>query len=324
MRLGRRPAFTLVELLVVIAIIGILVALLLPAVQAAREAARRMQCKNHLKQIGLSWHSHHEAQNHYPAGGWGWDWVGDPDQGFGKDQPGGWAYNVTQFLEEGALHQFGQGLDSDAEKRDALRRLCETQMSGMMCPSRRPNEPSLTVDGGQWVPINADQPGPSAKTDYATCVGNPEFSDIYAGSPTLEDGLDPAFDGWADASDHNGVCYQRTVTRISKVVDGVSNTYMVGEKHLSPDHYFNGNGWGDNEALYTGYNRDFHRTTSFLPQQDTPGIRLDSAFGSAHPSAFHMTLCDGSVHAISYNIDADVHQRLGIIDDGLVVDLSNL
>src|SRR4051812_22680085 len=86
--------FTLVELLVVIAIIGILVALLLPAVQAAREAARRSECENHLKQLSLGCLLHKDTQKFLPSVGWGYAWVGDPDLGFGKTQPGGWHFNI--------------------------------------------------------------------------------------------------------------------------------------------------------------------------------------------------------------------------------------
>ena len=103
-----RPGFTLVELLVVIAIIGILVALLLPAIQAAREAARRTECKNKLKQMGLAALTHEDTQKHLPTGGWGWRWSGDPDAGYGDRQPSGWYYNILAYTEESAIHDLGK------------------------------------------------------------------------------------------------------------------------------------------------------------------------------------------------------------------------
>ncbi|MEM7284686.1 MAG: DUF1559 domain-containing protein, partial [Pseudomonadota bacterium] len=108
-RSNHRHGFTLVELLVVIAIVGILVALLLPAVQSAREAARRIQCKNHLTQFGLGMLNHHDAHGIFPTGGWSQRWTGDPDLGFDEDQPGGWEYNVLPFIEEMAMYEMGAG-----------------------------------------------------------------------------------------------------------------------------------------------------------------------------------------------------------------------
>jgi len=99
-----------VEILVVIAIIGILVALLLPAIQSAREAARRAQCANNLKQIGLACLNHVDTHKYWPSGGWGFDWTADSDRGYGPDQPGSWIFNVLDYVEEGNLRSIEKGL----------------------------------------------------------------------------------------------------------------------------------------------------------------------------------------------------------------------
>ena len=128
--------FTLVELLVVIAIIAMLVVLLLPAVQAAREAARRTQCLNSMRQLALAWVNHESAFGFLPSSGWGWRWQGDPDRGFGASQPGGWAYDILPFVEYQDIHDLGKGLP-DQQKAERMLVTVSTPVPMFNCPTRR-------------------------------------------------------------------------------------------------------------------------------------------------------------------------------------------
>ena len=162
-----KRAFTLVELLVVIAIIGILIGLLLPAIQAAREAGRRMQCGNNLKQLGLGCLHHESTYGWYPTGGWAWYWAGDPDRGAGRDQPGGWTYTVLPFIECKGLHDMGTG-QSQAQKMVAFAIRGGSPLPTFYCASRRPakNYPNPTYNCCNSNPITE-----AARTDYAANAG---------------------------------------------------------------------------------------------------------------------------------------------------------
>lgn len=311
--LRRRRGGSIVELLVVIGVLAILTGLLLPAVQAAREAARRTQCSNHLKQIGIAFQLHETSFRHFPTGGWGWGWHGEPDRGFDRAQPGGWVYNVLPFLEQQALRSRGAGATA-VFKRAEGKLVAETALSLFNCPSRRRAQAYPFVTTTDF--FNIDRPSAVGRSDYAACMGDLFVALFGPGPATLAEGDDPAY-AWTQ-TDNTGICYRRSEIRLADVTDGASHTYMVGEKYLDRNDYLNGVASNDNESMYAGYDRDTLRTTHpfYPPLVDQPGVDNSEAFGSAHVAAFHVVFCDGSVHAINYQVDAEINRRLGNRSDG--------
>ena len=316
MKKSRMPGFTLVELLVVIAIIGVLVALLLPAVQAAREAARRSQCKNNLRQIALGFLLHEDSHKHLPTGGWGYMWMSHPDRGFGIEQPGGWGYNILPYIEEQALHELGKGLPRQ-QQLDANAKLHGTPIEIYHCPSRRPAVPYPVSVNISFVkqPLICGPVEVGARNDYAANGGEHLAVGFDSGPTSLEQG-DTSY-VWSEVKQATGIIANHVVYEIGQVSDGTTNTYLIGEKYLSPDEYSTGLSLGDDQSVYSGDERDVVRfTAGLVPFQDRPGVLDTWNFGSAHSAGFHMAMCDGSVQTIEYGITAVTHRLLSNRSDG--------
>ncbi|WP_425401110.1 DUF1559 domain-containing protein [Aeoliella sp.] len=327
-RVAKQPGgFTLVELLVVIAIIGILVALLLPAVQAAREAARRTQCINQLRNLGLACHQHHDVHGYFPSGGWGSGWMSDPDQGFGRSQPGNWMFSILPYMEGQSIRDIGRGSPGwpvGIRKRRDLLSAQKIPVGIFYCPSRRP--PRVypmkgTFSGKNWIHDGSAL----ARSDYVGCVGSVSVR-WAAMSPTYEN--HESYLGWPDKDHFDGMIYMRSEVSMRRVVDGTSHTYMVGEKTVRPEAYEASTSatpdHGDDEGWLTGHNGDNVRSSGSPPLPDTEGINAYENWGSAHPGTFNVMFADGSARALSYDIDLDAHFALGTRAGGEIVDEADL
>jgi prepilin-type N-terminal cleavage/methylation domain-containing protein len=311
MQSKKRVAFTLVELLVVIAIIGILIALLLPAVQAAREAARRSQCTNHLKQIGLAFHNHHDVHKFLPTGGRGWqdlvtfsnaDGTGVPEVGSG--QMVGWMYQILPYLEQTALHEGTGAPATNSDPRVDRGAFIEGQViPGYFCPSHRAGEATRRGVGNRaykdYSSVLSGQSDLFGKNDYAACCltnvsRNPDMSPRnYSGSNTS--------------------IRDRTL-KLAEIRDGTSLTLFAGEKRHG-EHHIGQNPGDDNEGYACGWDHDIMRRACKRPLPNA-NVSGDHRFGSSHPAGVNFIFGDGAVHLVPYTVDLHVFARMGHRADG--------
>jgi prepilin-type N-terminal cleavage/methylation domain-containing protein len=319
----RHRGFTLIELLVVITIIGILIGLLLPAIQAIRESGRQTQCKNNLKQIGLAAQGHASNIGFYPSSGWGAMWTGDPTMEYGARQPGGWIYNLLVYIDQQPLHDMGVTVADPNARKTELAKMRATPLALFICPTRRRPVAYPATD----APFNGGPAMAVAKTDYAGNGGT---------NVTLGNGPGSASDlscltsypncTWSNsdvslATNFNGVTGERSEIRDADMPDGATYTYFAGEKYLHPNAYFAGADGADNSSMYQGNHADLNRWGNSPPVRDSLEADPSSTrcFGSAHSGGFQAVTCGGQVHFISFGIDPSIHACLANRKDGLTI-----
>jgi prepilin-type N-terminal cleavage/methylation domain-containing protein len=317
--------FTLVELLIVITIIGVLVALLMPAVNNARESGRRAVCCNNIEQLAkgcLELESHYQ---HLPGGGWGWQWAGEPDRGYGAQQPGGWTYNILPYIDHADLHDMGKGMSRPGETNNSTRRstgtaISQTPIAVFLCPTRNKLQVFPRANRGDYVNIN--DPSPIiGRCDYA-CNAGSLFSDTYHGSPNT--GYDPNYDWSQETGTINsrsepatGVIFRAYGCSMALIKDGASNTYLLGERYLCTDCYRTGGCCDNDQGWDEGHDYDISRGTGSPPVRDRPGLSgCMTIFGGPHEAGFNMAFCDGVVRLINFSIDPTLHMHLGHRSDG--------
>jgi prepilin-type processing-associated H-X9-DG protein len=308
----------------VIAIIGVLIALLLPAVQAAREAARRSQCQNNLKQMGLAVQNYNGARGEYPTGGTEpWHDQGTADVRFSKGY--GWMVQVLPYVENENLRNISKGYGAGDLARDLEVR--KTPVPMYFCPSRRTGvvrvAPASAENCSQGCALNDY----ASATPANTMTNMPASVDRWYWQGVSHITNASAF---TRGKEYYGVITRTFVSDPCKdkdITDGLSNTMVIGEKRVFIDRYEIGD-WHDDIGWTDGWDPDIVRYTGSLPEPDIterPGINTTAfgfQFGAAHAVAFNVVFADGHVTTISYDIDAVTFNALGDRRDELTVTLN--
>ncbi len=332
-----RTGFTLVELLVVIAIIGILVALLLPAVQAARESSRRVACKNNLKQMGLAALNYESANRTFPLG-----YANGPNQAGGnaiKNDRLCWYHFLLMYMEQQALADgFFEHLDT-APNASALNYVpgMITPISMTFCPSD-PINPKFQSVAPTLPPVPAKWTNPGHQGvhgNYVACTGSIFFDRV---DPAASDALKQRYAGMNATQvglNQNGIFYWQTETAIRKITDGTTHTLLFGELIVAPDAECGSGNCNDLRGRYWNpahYNTNF--TTVYPPntsvpdrlyycnqQTSPPGAPCEStntqgflALRSYHPGGVNVCFADGSVDFLQDSIDYLAYRAMGSRD----------
>jgi prepilin-type N-terminal cleavage/methylation domain-containing protein len=290
--------FTLVELLVVIAIIGVLVSLLLPAVQKVRESARRTQCSNHLKQMGIAILSHVDQFKSMPHAGEHWSFAPDYDTTgspqVGEAQRAGWGFQLLPFLEQANVWNGAGKATNDDRQIQAV----GARIPGYFCPSRR--SPQFYTRASWYGPTNLLDHG---LMDYASSSDetNNTWGVVVRNASTTRD-----------------------MIPLEQVIDGTSNTFVISEKRLNRARLSSDWVGDDNEGYTSGWDHDTIRFANRQPRPDytnQSGGDGEVRFGSSHDGGFNTLSCDGSVRYLSYNIDLALFRSFGDRRDGQAIAL---
>ena len=305
-----KNGFTLVELLVVITIIGILIALLLPAVQAAREAARRTQCSNNLKQTSLGALLHEQTFGIFPDGGEAYGAVRAMTNNVPAVAPKqywSWAYQLLPYIEQQGLWEMTDNL-----------KVMKTVVQAYCCPTREIRVIDISSS-------NTWSLGPRAMCDFAGNAGvNEKGAEESSYWGMMGNGLDGVI-----TRRPNGTNSRGSSVTMAYITDGTSNTLLFGEKCLNVG-LMGQHQTDDDSGWVDGWDWDNERWGYVAPQPDwsdgnpsaadSGNTALHTAFGSSHSGGFTASLCDGSTRMISFSVSLDTFKKLSSRNDGGVID----
>ncbi len=310
-----RRGVSVVELAVALSILSLFLAVAIPAAVKARAESREAKCSDNLRAQIQGVQNYELTFGYYPSNGWGFRWVGEPGGKHGADQPGSWAYSVLPHMQQqsaGLVNAYalsGSGLPNNQD-------LLSTPLPVLRCPTRGTDV--MVLNDPNTRPFNARWVRRVFRMDYASNEGDVHFK-TDSGPLSLEQAISYK---WPDNTTATGIMYQRSEVTRNQVIDGLTNTYFLGEKYVYFEHYLTTISPGYDQCAFAGADLDTNRCTAQPPAWDKTDLRHfrnegAEFFGSAHPDFCWFAFGDGSVQRVAYSINPEVHRKRGNRADGL-------